>query len=75
MYSKNTKSALVPASPYEPVAGLFFLVTDLAGMQQPLMAQFNCFMQRIEQTLVAIEFEFIKKAPIRGFSRYTYLLA
>ncbi len=75
MYSTNTKSALVPASPYAPVTGLLFLVTDLAGAQQPLMAQFDCFMQRIEQSLVAIEFEFIKKAPIRGFSRYTYLLA
>ena len=75
MHSTYTKSALVPASPYEPVAGLFFLVTDIAAPQQPLMAQFGCLMQRIEHTLVAIDFEFIKKAPHGGFSRFTYLMA
>ena len=71
MHSTYTKSALVPASPYEPVAGLFFLVTDIASAaHDPIQLS-----HAAHHTLVAIDFEFIKKAPIRGFSRYTYLLA
>ena len=75
MHSSNMKSAHVSSYPYEPVPGLFFLATDVTRPQPALLEQFSCFMQRIEHTLVTIEFDFIKKAPYRGFSRFTYLLA
>jgi len=68
------KSALVSSSPYEPASGLFLLAADVAP-QQPWWAQISCFVQRIEQQLVTVELECMKKAPLGGFSRFTYLLA
>jgi hypothetical protein len=75
MHFSNMKSALVSSSPYEPAHGLFLLATAEVTSPQPLLEQFNCFMQHVEQALVDIEAGCMKKAPHGGFSRFTYLLA